>query len=196
MRKIIYVTAICAATVISSLIACSSNDENSKPASKDLSDAAMIDRGNYLVSIMGCDDCHSPKRMGAHGPEVIPETRLSGYIHSNPLQPVDSNSIKKGWMLMNPDLTSAVGPWGQTFAANLTSDDSGIGTWTVAQFKKAIREGKLKGMDGSRPILPPMPWQNFSHATDSDLEAIFAFLKSTKPVNNVVPGPIAFKDLK
>jgi hypothetical protein len=102
---------------------------------------------------------------------------------------VDTSEVKKGWTLFNEDLTAAVGPWGVSFSANLTSDPTGIGNWSEEQFLKAIREGKLKGVEGTRPILPPMPWQNFRNMTDEDLKAIFAFLKSTKPVRNVVPGP-------
>lgn len=39
----------------------------------------MVKRGDYLVNAMGCDGCHSPKRMGLHEPEIIPELRLSGF---------------------------------------------------------------------------------------------------------------------
>jgi hypothetical protein len=34
-----------------------------------------------------------------------------------------------------------------------------------------------------------MPWQNFAKLKDDDLRAMFLFLKSTKPINNVVPAP-------
>ena len=42
-------------------------------------------------------------------------------------------------------------------------------------------------MDGTRPLLPPMPWQEFGQMKDEELKAIFAYLKTIKPVNNVVP---------
>ena len=58
------------------------------------------------------------------------------------------------------------------------------------------REGKYKGLDGSRPLLPPMPWPNFAQMTDEDLKAVFAYLKSTKPVRNIVPTPIMLAELK
>jgi hypothetical protein len=89
-----------------------------------------------------------------------------------------------------PDLTAAAGPWGVSFAANLTPDQSGIGTWTEEQFKRAIMQGKFKGIDGARTLLPPMPWFNFAALKDEDVSAIFAYLKSLKPVVNVVPQPI------
>ncbi len=152
-------------------------------------EAAKIDRGRYLVGIMGCNDCHSPKLMGAQGPYLDPDRILSGYPADRPLPPLPANL--DGWALMNMDLTAAVGPWGTSFAANITSDDTGIGTWTEEQFTRAMKHGLYKGLEGSRPLLPPMPWQNYEHITPEDLGAVFAYLKSTRPVVNVVPAPIA-----
>jgi hypothetical protein len=62
--------------------------------------------------------------------------------------------------------TATIGPWGMSFAGNLTPDDTGIGNWTYENFEKAMRKGKFKGLDGSRPILPPMPWQMLANVTD------------------------------
>jgi hypothetical protein len=153
-------------------------------------------RGEYLVTIMGCNDCHSPKSMGPQGPQLIPELILSGYPADRPQLKVEPAALKKGWVLLSGDLTSAVGPWGVSFAANLTSDPTGIGSWTEENFKRALKEGKYKGMPGGRTLLPPMPWQNFANISDEDVSAIFAYLKSTKPVRNVVPAAIPPDQLK
>lgn len=150
----------------------------------------LVKRGEYLVTSIGCGDCHSPKRFTQLGPEDIPDLKLSGHQQDAKLPPIDLANLKNGWMLFTPDLTAAVGPWGVSFAANLTSDETGIGNWTVDQFKTAMREGKYKGMKNGRDLLPPMPWPNFAHLSDGDLEAMFAYLKSTKPVENIVPAPI------
>ena len=83
-----------------------------------------------------------------------------------------------------------MGPWGTSFAANITSDETGIGNWTEEQFERALRHGLYKGMEGSRPLLPPMPWQNLANLKPEDMRDMFAYLKSTKPVENVVPAPI------
>lgn len=155
-----------------------------------------IKRGEYLVSVIGCDDCHSPKNIGPNGFEVIPETRLSGYPASRALNQGDKKTVDKGWMMLNHDLTASMGPWGMSFAANLTSDETGIGNWKEEQFIKALREGKYKGLDGNRNLLPPMPWFVYKNMTDEDLKSIFAYLKSTKPVRNVVPSPIPMSELK
>lgn len=154
-----------------------------------LTGAELIKRGEYLVTIMGCDDCHSPKKMGARGPEIIAELRFGGYPAAMKLPKVDTNLVGKPWVVMAPDLTTAYGPWGQSFSANISSDSTGIGNWKEEQFFKALREGKLKGLEGTRPLLPPMPWPNYSALKDEDARAIFAFLKSSRPVNNVVPAP-------
>lgn len=156
----------------------------------------MIIRGSYLVNSIGCDDCHSPKRMGPHGPELIPELRLSGYSSMQPRLSADTNEVKKGWSMFGPDFTTTIGMWGQSFAANLTPDSTGIGTWKEEQFIKAIREGKYKGLDNTRPLLPPMPWEMYKNLSDEDLKSMFAYLKSLPPVKNAIPAPIPFGDLK
>jgi hypothetical protein len=174
-----------------SLSSCMDNSASSQTnATQVTSNEEYIQRGEYLVTMIGCADCHSPKRMGERGPEVIPELNLSGYPGERPMQVVSTDALKKGWGLLNGDLTSFVGPWGQSFAANLTSDPTGIGNWTEEQFKKALTQGKYMGIDGGRTLLPPMPWQNWAKMKDEDVKAIFLYLKSTPPVKNVVPAPI------
>lgn len=160
--------------------------EHVKPV---LSQPELQLRGKYLVNSIGCDDCHSPKKMGPNGPEIIEELRFSGYSSSREPLAIDTENLNRGWILFNNDLTSAVGPWGQSFAANISSDATGIGNWTEQNFMRALREGKYKGLAGSRNLLPPMPWPIYSNLSDEDIRAIFAYLKSTKPVYNVVPPP-------
>ena len=151
-------------------------------------------RGEYMVTVMGCNDCHSPKVFGPEGPTPDPERLLSGHPQDMPLPKIDTTLIGP-WVLFNPHNTATVGPWGVSFAANLTSDPTGIGNWTEEQFTRALREGKSKGLANNRNILPPMPWSMFSKLTDEDLTSIFAYLKSIKPVRNVPPPPMALKDI-
>lgn len=151
----------------------------------------VTERGKYLVEIMGCNDCHSPKKMGPKGPEIIPELMLSGYPSDRPIVKFDSKLIKEGFAMLYPDLTAAADPWGVSFGANLTPDETGIGNWTEEQFKKALIQGKFKGMDANRMLLPPMPFPNFKNLSDDDCHAIFMYLKSINPVKNVVPAPIS-----
>lgn len=179
-----------AAPLLLLAVACQRNAPTPAPLAErpEPTEAQLIDRGRYLVGIMGCHDCHSPKKMGPNGPELDTDRLLSGHPAGTPLPPMPKDAA--GWALMSLDLTVAVGPWGTSYAANLTSDDTGIGTWSEAQFKRAITKGLYKGLEGSRPLLPPMPWQNLVDLKDEDIHAIFTYLKSTKPVENVVPPPM------
>lgn len=149
----------------------------------------LVERGKYLVNAIGCQDCHSPKVMGPHGPKFDDSRAYSGHPSSNVLPPINKEATK-GWMLFNQDLTAFVGPWGISYAANISSDATGIGNWTEKQFITAIRKGKYKGNENGRSLLPPMPWENFALLTDNDLRAILAYLKTTKPIKNVVPAPM------
>lgn len=176
-------------------IACSDSAASEKKESITMTNAQKIQRGAYLVNSIGCDDCHSPKKVTANGVEIIPELRLSGYRAGTTFLKPATDAVKQGWVLFGTEFTTAVGPWGQSFAANLTSDGTGIGNWKEEQFIKAIREGKYKGLDNTRPLLPPMPWFVYKNLNDDDLRSIFAYLKSTKPVKNVVPAPIPSKKL-
>jgi len=132
-----------------------------------------------------------PKKLTARGPAPDMDRFLSGYNSTQPLGEYDKNLVKTGqWVVFNGQNTAFAGPWGVSFAANLTPDATGIGNWTFAQFNKAMRQGKYKGLDNSRSLLPPMPWPNYTSMTDADMNAVFAYLKSLKPVTNAVPAAI------
>ena len=153
--------------------------------------AASIERGAYLVNLGGCDDCHSPKMMTAQGPVPDPARLLSGQPAEEKLAPVPAGLFgpDKWGGLCNNHLSAWVGPWGTSFASNLTPDkETGIGTWDEQFFVRVLRTGKYMG--AGRPILPPMPWQSFAKLTDDDLRSIFAYLKSLKPVRNRVPEAV------
>jgi hypothetical protein len=162
--------------------------ETAKTATPTAND--VVKRGEYLVKISGCNDCHSAKKMGAQGPEIIAETMLAGYPADRPIMKFTDPNLKQGFVMFYPDLTAAAGPWGVSFAANLTPDETGIGNWTEEQFKKALTQGKYKGLDGGRMLLPPMPWTNYVTMPDDDVKVMYAYLKSIKPVKNLVPQPI------
>jgi len=185
------IIAVVISTFVYSLYSC----EPGKPGSSGTADTVAVKdtsvkRGAYLVMTMGCNDCHSPKIMGLHGPELDTTRLMSGHPANEPFNVTDLQDVKKGSMIASPGVTAFVGPWGKTFAANLTSDGTGIGNWSFGQFKKAITQGKFMGIDEERMIMPPMPWQNYTQLKDEDIKAIFAYLKSTKPVRNMVPALI------
>jgi mono/diheme cytochrome c family protein len=85
--------------------------------------------------------------------------------------------------------TAFAGPWGVSYARNLTPDQlTGIGIWSEDTFIKTLRTGKHWGV--SRPILPPMPWQNLRQMKEEDLRSIYAYLRSLKPIRNQVPDAV------
>jgi hypothetical protein len=151
---------------------------------------SQVKWGEHLVTIGGCDDCHTPKKMTEKGPIPDMTLRLSGHPANMPEIAIDRKEIQSKGLAVTQDLTEWVGPWGVSYAANLTPDPTGTGNWTEEQFTIALREGKSKGIRGSRSLLPPMPWEGIGQMTDDEIKAVFAFLKSIKPVNNLVPAPI------
>ena len=146
--------------------------------------------GEHLVTILDCNACHTPKKMTNQGPVHDESLRLSGRPAENPGIEIDRKEIESKGLTVTGDLTEWIGPWGISFAANLTPDETGLGNWTEDQFMLAIREGKSKGLSGSRTLLPPMPWEMYRHMTDGELKAVFAYLKTLKPISNIVPPPI------
>lgn len=151
---------------------------------------AQIETGKYLVGIMSCRGCHSPKTMTPQGPAPDMNRDLSGHPAAMPLGKVSKESLND-WVLFNSMHTVGVGPWGVSFSANLTPDATGIGNWTEEQFIIALTEGKSKGIRTARSLLPTMPWRNYTSMKKEDVVAMFAYLKSIKPVENLVPQPIS-----
>ncbi|MFN7950698.1 MAG: diheme cytochrome c-553 [bacterium] len=148
-----------------------------------------VARGAYLAKIMACNDCHTPWKMGAAGPEPDMSRMLSG--HPQDLAMPAAPAVGAGpWGWAGAATNTAfAGPWGVSFTANLTPDaETGLGKWTAETFIQAIRSGRHEGQ--GRPILPPMPYPQYRNASDDDLRALFAFLRSIPPVRNRVPQPI------
>jgi len=151
---------------------------------------SQLEWGEHLVLIGGCHDCHTPKKMTSQGPVLDSALFLSGHPANMPRIDIDRKEIEAKGLAVAMDLTEWVGPWGVSFAANLTPDPTGIGNWTEDQFIYALRNGTAKGIPGSRPILPPMPWEMIRNMTDDEMKAVFAYLKSIKPIDNLVPAPL------
>jgi mono/diheme cytochrome c family protein len=119
------------------------------------------ERGKYLVSLGGCNDCHTP-----------------GYFLGKPDFSRALGGSEVGFEL--PGLGVFHGP-------NLTPDkETGLGNWTPEEIVAAITKGQRP--DG-RELAPIMPWKSFMVLTQEDAVAIAAYLKSLPPVKNKVPGP-------
>ncbi len=148
-----------------------------------------IARGEYLSRIMVCNDCHTPWTMTSRGFEPDMTRMLSG--HPQDVVVTAPPALGEGpWSWAGSSTNTAfAGPWGVSFAANLTPDrETGLGTWTEETFIAALRTGRHEGQ--GRPILPPMPYPMFRNATDEDLRSLFAYLQSIQPIHNRVPLPL------
>ncbi len=125
----------------------------------------QIARGKYLVTIVGCNDCHTP-----------------GGLMGKP----DMKQVLGG-----SDVGFAM-PNGVFVAPNLTPDkETGLGKWTTEQIVTAITNGERPD---KRMLAPIMPYDELSSLTRADALAIVAYLRSLPPVSHKVPGPFGPND--
>lgn len=116
--------------------------------------------GAYLTIAAACADCHTP--MGPRGPDF-------------------SRVFSGGTVFDNPVFKVAV--------ANITPDSTtGIGTWTEEMFVKKFKANASAEMLQTRPGRQNtfMPWSMYGKMRDDDLKAIYAFLRTVKPISNKV----------
>lgn len=122
---------------------------------------SQVQRGKYLVNVIGCTDCHTPGALMGH-----PDFKR---------------------FLGGSNVGFAIPGLGVFVPPNLTPDKAtGLGKWTREQIVTAMTTGVRP--DG-RILAPIMPWRDFAHLTRSDAMAIADYLKSLRPVKNAVPGP-------
>lgn len=150
---------------------------------------ASVERGAHLVRTMGCNDCHTPWKVGPRGPEPDMSRALTG--HPGDLVMPPAPVLPPGpWVWVGAATNTAfAGPWGVSFAANLTPDpDTGLGRWSETTFIQTMKTGRHEGK--GRPLLPPMPYPIIASLNDEDIRALFAYLQSLPPVRNRVPQPV------
>lgn len=128
----------------------------------------QVQRGEYLVELLGCGSCHTDGAL-----EGVPDFDKAlagssiGIAFSNPM----ANRFP-----------------GIAFAPNLTPDtETGLGGWSDQQIANAVRYGAGRHV-GRRIII--MPWQGYSKMTEDDLTSIVAYLRSIKSVRNKVPDEV------
>jgi mono/diheme cytochrome c family protein len=126
-------------------------------------DDPKIERGKYLVTLAGCNDCHTP-----------------GYFFGKP----DATRYLGG-----SDVAFEIPGLGAFAGANITPDkETGIGNWTIEQIVTALQTGSRP--DG-RVLAPIMPWRSFADLSKADATAIAAYLKSIPAVKHQGAGPFA-----
>lgn len=118
----------------------------------------QVKYGEYVARLGHCWECHSDK--SGRGPDA--EWMFGGG------QPLNANHI------------------GKVYIRNLTPDaETGLGKYSAAQIKEAIRNGKR--LDG-KPMAPPMSLfiPHLSGLTDEDIDALVSYLRAQKPIVNKV----------
>ena len=193
-KNILWTTALIAAAILLTAAISTATLGAAPNGAAQPDKAAQIKRGEYLVEIMGCHDCHTPIKMGPNGPEQDRSRALSGHPENAPMPP--ALNLPAGYLAaIGATFTSFSGPWGTSFTRNLTPEkETGLGDWTVEEFIATMKTGRERGK--GRPVLPPMPVQNLRQLSDQDIRALFAYLQSLPPVKNRVPQPIEPTDQK
>jgi mono/diheme cytochrome c family protein len=180
MKKLTIVLALASAAM---LAACEPTPV--AQSSNDATRAARVVRGKELVAFGGCNHCHTPMKMTDKGPELDMSRMLSGHPQEIKLTRPQKLDGPWGWMATHSN-TAFAGGWGVSYAFNLTPDqNTGLGIWTEEMFIQTMRTGKHMGV--SRPILPPMPWENLNSLSDEDLKSLYAYLRSIPAIPNLVP---------
>jgi cytochrome c553 len=185
-RRLTVAFLILTIALFSTMLARAASDAGSAAAA---ANPARVTRGEYLVWFGGCNDCHTPWKMGPKGPEQDFSRRLSG--HPADLKMPPAPALPAGPWAMNASgtMTAWSGPWGVSFTANLTPDkETGLGDWTEEMFIATMKTGRHQGK--GRPLLPPMPYFNLQKLTDEDIRSVFAYLQSLPAISNRVPAPI------
>ena len=148
----------CAVVAAFGATSCSKPAEQTQtmPAAADT--IATAEHGAYLVTIMGCNDCHTP-----------------GTFYNAPDFQRTLAGSELGW----------TGPWGTSYPRNLTPDmETGLGAWSEDDIVKALQTGMRP--NGS-VLKPPMPWPLYAHLTRRDVHSIAKYLKSIVPVKHKAP---------
>ena len=157
-RWTVALSAAAALTAAVATLSCTTAVQQKAPAA--MTQEQKVERGLYLTTIMGCNDCHTP-----------------GTFYGQPDFGRKLSGSELGWS----------GPWGTTYARNLTPDETGIGAWSEDDIVKTIRTGMRA--DGTE-VLPPMPWPMYTNLSDDDAYSIAAYLKSLPAVSHKVPDKL------
>ncbi|MEQ9638438.1 MAG: cytochrome c [Alphaproteobacteria bacterium] len=138
--------------------------------------------GLALVAALAWSSAAAAESLLARGTYLMNSIVACGNCHTpqTPDGPAPGMELAGQKVFEDPTMTA--------YAPNITQDrETGIGTWTDAQIITAIREGTRP--DGSL-IGPPMPFEQYRHMSDRDVQAIVVYLRTVKPVTNTVPKSV------
>lgn len=132
-----------------------------KPAATD-----KVKYGEYLTNAASCIECHTPAVRG---------------------QRVEGMEFAGGRFFPYTDGSTGV-------SANITPDkETGIGNWDEAAFVQKFKAFDRSAKNGSDAVKSgefnsTMPWSKYAQMKNEDLAAIYAYLRTIKPISNKVPN--------
>jgi len=139
-----------------------------RPGSYAPAERDRIERGKYLVELLGCGACHTEGALrGEADMSMALAGSRTGIAYTRPLE----NEYP-----------------GVVYPPNITPEvETGIGNWSNQQMANAIRAGM--GRHGGRRILT-MPWQGYARLSNDDVDALTSYLQSIKPIRHEVPAEV------
>ena len=150
------------------------------PVRNPLSKTAIIFPVKYLIR-----SAPQPVTEPVPSPDISDQLKRGAFLVAMARCEDCHTPVNRGEPIPGLDLSGGQvfeGPWGRVASANLTPDPSGIPYYDETLFLQAIRTGYVK----ARALNQIMPWPHYRGMTDDDLKAIFAYLKTIKPVHHIV----------
>ncbi len=165
------------------LISVVAQDNSSTDSNTEMSDAKIIEHGEYIAHIAGCVSCHSPYQEAYSDLSALSlDQAITLSIAAEDAIDIENHAYAGGRPF---DL----GPAGLILSVNITPDEAtGIGSWTDEEIETALRIGINPS---GRRLFPLMPYRNYFNMAEDDMQALIAYLRSLDPIENDVPriGP-------
>jgi cytochrome c553 len=186
MKALAIVLALCVAGLLAFIIVGRTGPAAAAAPAPAAAAGSAIARGKYLVTVIACNDCHSPHDQTG---KVIAGKELSGHPENAPLPEWDPSLFKRNVVAtFDPTMTAFAGPFGVSVAPNITPD---LETGLVVSAEGLIQSWRTGNhWKFNRPVLPPMPMESFKTLSDEDIRAIYAYLMSVPAVKNKAPDSV------
>lgn len=139
------------------------------PAAASAYPAEQVERGKYMVKLLGCGICHTDGALVGRPDHALGLAGSSvGIAYTDPL------ADRYPGVVYPPNITPHV--------------ETGIGGWSEGEIVRLLRSGEASH---GRRLLAVMPWPTYAWIDDADAEAIAAYLLSLAPVKHRVPANVS-----
>lgn len=162
--------------IVSAFFTSVAQDEDEDLNEFDMTEAEMLERGEYLSNIGACVSCHTPQLEEYLVEEIsLEQLQTIGFAYE------DTQDLEG--QLMAGGREFPLGPFGVLVSPNLTSDDTGLGDWSDEEVEAALRIGI--NPDGRR-LHPLMPYGNIFSWAESDMQALIMYLRTLPAIENEI----------